>query len=103
MPPATEWCLADNSQTSCSFACSKEHQRISHFRLHVGGLCSGPHHEQHALQVQQLDGSHAVCADRVQTAPCRAGPSEEFRSACHSSMTSHALGGRGRCWRSCLQ
>ena len=103
MPPATEWCLADNSQTSCSFACSKEHQSISHFRLHVGGLCSGPHHEQHALQVQQLDGSHAVCADRVQTAPCRAGPSEEFRSACHSSMTSHALGGRGRCWRSCLQ
>ena len=54
MPPAAEWCLADDSQTICSFACSKEHQRISHFRLHAGGLCSGPDHEQHALQVLRL-------------------------------------------------
>ena len=56
MPTAAEWCLADDSHTTCSFACSKEHQRISHFRLHVGGLCSGPHHEQHALQVQHSTG-----------------------------------------------
>ena len=52
MPPAAEWHLADDSQTTCSFACSKEHQRLSHFRLHVGGLCSGPQREQHALQVR---------------------------------------------------
>ena len=63
MPPAADWCLADDSLTTCRFACSKEHQRISHFRLHVSGLCSGPLHEQHALQVQCL----TVCMLFVQT------------------------------------